>query len=64
MKMSEKWVTIIYGDGAKARIPESKVQQAIQAARELKVMAKKPGSGYTEEEAEHIYSIRIVKADE
>lgn len=62
--MDEKWVTIIYGDGAKTQIPERGVQKAMETAEELKKMAKKRGSGYSEEEAERIYTLRIAKGEE
>ncbi len=61
--MDEKWVTIVYGDGASARIPESALAKAREAAEYLRNAAKKPGSGYPPEEADRIFSLRIVKDD-
>ena len=62
--MPEKWVTIVYGDGATARIPESAIETAREAAEYLRKAAKKPGSGYTPEEAERLFSLTIVKDED
>ena len=62
--MAEKWVTITYGDGATARIPERAIPKALEAAEYLRNAAKKPGSGYTEEEAERIFSLTITKEED
>lgn len=59
----ENWLTVSYGYGEPWRIPESSLQKAIEAAGYMKEAAKKPGSGYTAEEAEEMYTLRIVKED-
>ena len=62
--MAEKWVTIAYGDGESARIPESAIPKAQEAAEYLRNAAKKPGSGYTPEEADRIFTLKIVKDED
>lgn len=57
----EQWVTVEDGSGFRKRIPKDKIQQAMETYAQLRGMAKKPGSLYTEEEADRIYTLRIVK---
>lgn len=58
--MEEKWITIEYGDGARARIPESALPKARETAEYLRNAACRPGSGYTPEEAVGIFSLKIL----
>ena len=62
--MAEKWITVEYGDGARAKIPESTLPKARETAEYLRRAAHKPGSGYTPEEADRVFSLKIVKAEE
>ena len=62
--MEEKWITVEYGDGAQARIPESALPKAREAAEYLRQAAHKPGSGYTPEEANRIFSLKIVRDED
>ena len=64
MLMEEKWITVGYGDGSRWRIPESALPRAQEAAEYLRLVAHRPGSGYTSEEADELYTLRILKDDE
>ena len=62
--MQEKWVTIMYGDGTGKRIPESVIPKAQESAAYMMELAKRPGSGYTPEQAEQMYTLRIVRDED
>ena len=62
--MEEKWITVGYGDGSKWRIPESSLPKAKEAAEYLRQLARRPNSGYTPEEADELYTLRILKDED
>jgi len=59
----EKWITVEDGTGFRKRIKAEKLQTALNIYAELRKIAKRPNSGYTEEEAEKMFTLRIVKED-
>ena len=62
--MTEKWITVAFGKGTKRRIPESALSRAQEAAEYLRQVAHRPGSHYTAEEADDMFTLRILKDDE
>ena len=56
-----KIVTVAYGDGSSWQVGEECLPRAIETAEYLRQIALRPGSGYTEEEANEMYTLRILK---
>ena len=61
---AEKRIRVAYGDGSWWGIPESGLPKALEVAEYMRQIALRPGSGYTEEEANEMYTLRILKDGE
>ena len=60
-EVQEKWVTILYGTGTERRVPESALPKVKESSEYMKSIARRPGSIISPEEADKMFSYRIVR---
>ena len=59
-----KWVTLAYGNGDSWIATEESIPRYVEMAEYLRQAALRPGSGYTKEAANEMYTLRILKDGE
>ena len=60
----EKRIVVQYGDGTKFVTTRSRLPKAQEMAEFLRQGAHKPGSGFTPEEADRIFTLTIIEEEE
>ena len=59
-----KWVTLAYGNGDSWMATEESIPRYMESAEYLRQAMLRPDSGYTEEEANQMFTLRILKDGE